>query len=261
MLDKAGTIAYDSGHPMEKPSKSLKTLKGAETSMEKKKIPATSESKISLLIFCPSEIILAGILRALEADTGLEILNIEKNTIESFMDSIKKLKPQVILFAHMEALPNLREICKAIREIAKTQGRSELLLLGSIPAHEEIVNLINAGARGYFDLNDASTQLPEAVRGIHKGEIWLPRDKMSSIMDRIISVVGRDLKEKTLDQLTPTEFQVLRLIGQGKSNDEIAELMFISKNTVRSHIKSIYAKLDTHSRLQLALYAINSALF
>jgi two-component system, NarL family, response regulator LiaR len=236
--------------------------KGADTSMEKKKTQAIpSDQKISLLVFCPSDIILAGILRALEADPDLDILNIEKNTIESFMDSIKKLKPQVILFAHMEPLPNLREICKAIREIAKTQGRSELLLLGSIPAHEEIVNLINAGARGYFDLNDASSQLPEAVRGIHKGEIWLPRDKMSSIMDRIISVVGRDLKEKTLDQLTPTEFQVLRLIGQGKSNDEIAELMFISKNTVRSHIKSIYAKLDTHSRLQLALYAINSALF
>jgi NarL family two-component system response regulator LiaR len=229
--------------------------------MEKKKIPATSDSKITLLVFCPSDIILAGILRALESDPDLEILNIEKNTIESFMDSIRKLKPQVILFAHMEALPNLREICKAIRELAKTQGRSELLLMGSIPAHEEIVNLINAGARGYFDLNDSSSQLPEAVRAVHKGEIWLPRDKMSSIMDRIISVVGRELKEKTLDQLTPTEFQVLRLIGQGKSNDEIAELMFISKNTVRSHIKSIYAKLDTHSRLQLALYAINSALF
>jgi NarL family two-component system response regulator LiaR len=249
---------------MDKPPKSQKSPKGDETSMEKKKIPVTPElPKISLLVFCPSDIILSGILRALEADAELEIQNIEKNTIESFMDSIKKLKPQVILFAHMEALPNLREICKAIREISKAQGqgRSELLLLGSIPAHEEIVNLINAGARGYFDLNDASTQLPEAVRAVHKGEIWLPRDKMSSIMDRIISVVGRELKEKTLDQLTPTEFQVLRLIGQGKSNDDIAELMFISKNTVRSHIKSIYAKLDTHSRLQLALYAINSALF
>jgi NarL family two-component system response regulator LiaR len=257
-----GGIDYDSGNPMDKPNRSSKPPKGTEASMEKKKAPVTAGSqKITLLVFCPSDIILAGILRALEADPDLEILNIEKNTIESFIDSIKKLKPQVILFAHMEALPNLREICKAIREISKTQGRSELLLLGSIPAHEEIVNLINAGARGYFDLNDASTQLPEAVRGIHKGEIWLPRDKMSSIMDRIISVVGRDLKEKTLDQLTPTEFQVLRLIGQGKSNDEIAELMFISKNTVRSHIKSIYAKLDTHSRLQLALYAINSALF
>jgi len=135
------------------------------------------------------------------------------------------------------------------------------MLLGNIPSHEEVVSLMNAGVRGYFDLNDPSNQLVEALRIVLKGEIWLPRDKMSSIMDRIISVVGRDLKEKTLDQLTPTEFQVLRLIGQGKSNDEIAEAMFISKNTVRSHIKSIYAKFDTHSRLQLALYAINSALF
>jgi NarL family two-component system response regulator LiaR len=226
-----------------------------------KKLTTSEEKKIKILIFCPSEIILSGILRALEADTGIEITNVEKNTIETFMDSIKKLRPHVILFANTEPLPNMREICKAIKEISKLQSKSQLLILGSIPSHEEIVGLINAGARGYFDLTDPSSQLSEAIRVIHKGEIWLPRDKMSSIMDRIISVVGRDLKEKTLDQLTPTEFQVLRLIGQGKSNDEIAGTLFISKNTVRSHIKSIYAKLDTHSRLQLALYAINSALF
>ncbi len=228
--------------------------------MNKKPI-TTEERRIKILIFCPSEIILSGILRALEADAGIDITNVEKNTIETFMDSIKKLKPHVILFANTEPLPNMREICKAIKEISRLQSKSQLLILGSIPSHEEIVGLINAGARGYFDLTDPSSQLSEAIRVIHKGEIWLPRDKMSSIMDRIISVVGRDLKEKTLDQLTPTEFQVLRLIGQGKSNDEIAEILFISKNTVRSHIKSIYAKLDTHSRLQLALYAINSALF
>jgi len=226
-----------------------------------KKIITTEEKKIKILIFCPSEIILSGILKAMEADSGIEIVNVEKNTIESFMESIKTLRPQVILFANTEPLPNMREICKAIKEISKLQSKSQLLILGSIPSHEEIVGLINAGARGYFDLTDPAGQLSEAIRVIHKGEIWLPRDKMSSIMDRIISVVGRDLKEKTLDQLTPTEFQVLRLIGQGKSNDEIAGALFISKNTVRSHIKSIYAKLDTHSRLQLALYAINSALF
>jgi NarL family two-component system response regulator LiaR len=229
--------------------------------MDKKKTLPPEPKKISILVFCPSDIILSGILKALETDGGLDILNIEKNTIDSFMESIKKLKPEVILFANLEPLPNMREICKAVKEIAKVQVKTQLLLMGNIPAHEEIVNLINSGARGYFDLNDPSNQLAEAVHAVHKGEIWLPRDKMSSIMDRIISVVGRDLKEKTLDQLTPTEFQVLRLIGQGKSNDDIAGVMFISKNTVRSHIKSIYAKLDTHSRLQLALYAINSALF
>jgi NarL family two-component system response regulator LiaR len=229
--------------------------------MNKKKSLALEEKKVNVLIFCPSDLILSGILKAIEPDSGIEVSNIEKNTIETFMDSIRKLKPHVVLFASVEPLPNIREICKAIKEISKFQDKSQLLLLGNIPSHEEIVSLINSGARGYFDLNDPSSQLTEAIHVIHKGEIWLPRDKMSSIMDRIISVVGRDLKEKTFDQLTPTEFQVLRLIGQGKSNDEIAATLFISKNTVRSHIKSIYAKLDTHSRLQLALYAINSALF
>jgi NarL family two-component system response regulator LiaR len=229
--------------------------------MNKKKPQESEEKKTSVLIFCPSDLILSGILKALEADPGIEVVNIEKNTIETFMESIRKLKPHVVLFSNTEPLPNIREICKAIKEISKVQTKSQLLLMGNIPAHEEIVNLINSGARGYFDLNDPSGQLAEAIHVIHKGEIWLPRDKMSSIMDRIISVVGGELKEKTLDQLTPTEFQVLRLIGQGKSNDGIAETLFISKNTVRSHIKSIYAKLDTHSRLQLALYAINSALF
>jgi len=229
--------------------------------MNKKNSPLNKEKIINVLIFCPSELILSGILKVLEPISDIKISNIEKNTIDLFMDSIKKLKPNIVLFAYTEPLPNIREICKAIREISKVQTKFQLLLLGNIPSHEEIVSLMNSGARGYFDLNDPSDQLPDAIRIIDKGEIWLPRDKMSSIMDRIISVVGKDLKEKTLDQLTPTEFQVLRLIGQGKSNDEIAEALFISKNTVRSHIKSIYAKLDTHSRLQLALYAINSALF
>ncbi len=226
-----------------------------------KKSQSTEPKKISVLIYCPSELILSGILRSLESAKEIEVSNIEKTTIESFIESIKSLEPSVILFANSEPLPNMREICKAIKEISEGKIMSQLLLLGNIPSHEEIVGLMNVGVRGYFDLNASASELPEAIRVIHKGEIWLPRDKMSSIMDRIISVVGRDLKEKTLDQLTPTEFQVLRLIGQGKSNDEIAEALFISKNTVRSHIKSIYAKLDTHSRLQLALYAINSALF
>ncbi len=229
--------------------------------MTKKITLVSEEKKVSILIYCTSDLILSGILKALEPATDLEVVNIEKSTIEVFIESIKDLKPKIVLFANTEPLPNIREICKAIRDLFDERSKSQLMLIGNIPSHEEVVSLMNAGVRGYFDLNDPSNQLVEAVRIVLKGEIWLPRDKMSSIMDRIISVVGRDLKEKTLDQLTPTEFQVLRLIGQGKSNDEIAEAMFISKNTVRSHIKSIYSKFDTHSRLQLALYAINSALF
>lgn len=245
----------------------MKNTKSSKGSPPKKTAPkkiatkAPEEKKISTLLYCTSDLILSGILKILDRASDIEVVNIEKSTIDSFIESIKNLRPNVVVFANSEPLPNIREICKAIIEISSTKTKSQLLLLGNIPSHEEVVGLMNAGVRGYFDLNDPSDQLSDAIRIIHKGDIWLPRDKMSSIMDRIISVVGRDLKEKTLDQLTPTEFQVLRLIGQGKSNDEIADSLFISKNTVRSHIKSIYAKLNTHSRLQLALYAINSALF
>jgi NarL family two-component system response regulator LiaR len=245
----------------------MKNTKSSKGSPKKKPAPkketvkAPEEKRISTLIYCTSDLILSGILKIMDRASDIDVVNIEKSTIDSFIESIKNLKPNVIVFANSEPLPNIREICKAIIEISTTKTKSQLLLLGNIPSHEEVVGLMNSGVRGYFDLNDPSDQLSDAIRIVHKGDIWLPRDKMSSIMDRIISVVGRDLKEKTLDQLTPTEFQVLRLIGQGKSNDEIAEALFISKNTVRSHIKSIYAKLNTHSRLQLALYAINSALF
>ena len=241
--------------------KSSKELSKKKPTPKKETVKTPDEKKISSLIYCTSDLILSGILKSLDRASDVEVVNIEKSTIDSFIESIKNLRPNVIIFTNSEPLPNIREICKAIIEISTTRTKSQLLLLGNIPSHEEVVGLMNAGVRGYFDLNDPSDQLADAIRIIHKGDIWLPRDKMSSIMDRIISVVGRDLKEKTLDQLTPTEFQVLRLIGQGKSNDEIAESLFISKNTVRSHIKSIYAKLNTHSRLQLALYAINSALF
>ena len=219
------------------------------------------KEEIKLLIYCPSDLILAGIINSIEMAKKIEVIGIEKTTIDSLLETIRQNQPDVVLFSNTEPVPNLREICKAIRDALGEGKRPQLLLLGTIPSHEEIVGLMNAGMRGYFDINDQSTQLSEAIQVVHRGEIWLPRDKMSSIMDRIISVVGKDLKEKSLDQLTPTEFQVLRLIGQGKSNEEIAQALFISKNTVRSHIKSIYTKLNTHSRLQLALYAFNSALF
>lgn len=223
---------------------------------EKKK-----QEKLKLLIYCPSELILAGIIKSIENKKEIAVIGVEKTTIDSLLESIRQNSPDVVLFSNTEPVPNLKEICKAIRDALGEGKRPQLLLLGTIPSHEEIMGLMNAGMRGYFDINDQSAQLAEAIQIVHRGEIWLPRDKMSSIMDRIISVVGKDLKEKSLDQLTPTEFQVLRLIGQGKSNEEIAQALFISKNTVRSHIKSIYTKLNTHSRLQLALYAINSALF
>ena len=102
--------------------------------MNKKKTSDSTEKMIKVLIYCPSDLILSGILKAMESSSDIEVINIEKSTIESFLESIKALKPDVILFAKSEPLPNIREICKAIRELLKGRPSSQLMLLGNIPS-------------------------------------------------------------------------------------------------------------------------------
>jgi len=113
--------------------------------MTNKKTQASDTKKINVLIYCTSDLILSGILKAIAADKELEVMNIEKSTIESFLDSIKALRPNIVLFANSEPLPNIREICKAIRDISEEDMKSQLMLLGNIPSHEEVVSLMNVG--------------------------------------------------------------------------------------------------------------------
>ena len=98
---------------------------------------ASADKKINVLIYCPSDLILAGVLKSLETADDIEVSSVEKGTIDSFLESIKTIKPNVILFTNTDPLPNLREICKAIKEISEGRAKSQLLLLGNIPSHED----------------------------------------------------------------------------------------------------------------------------
>ena len=130
--------------PATKATKSAKKApepikKVAPAPAEIKTPQAEEEKKINVLLYCTSDLILSGILKAIDVAPDMEIINIEKSTIESFIESIKDLRPHVILFANSEPLPNIREICKAIIEISDAKPKSKLLLLGNIPSHEEVV--------------------------------------------------------------------------------------------------------------------------
>ncbi len=140
-------------------------------------------------LYCPSDLILAGILKSLETDETIEVVAVEKGTIDSFMGAIRRLRPQVILFASAEAMPNMREICKS--HPGHFQGPNQD---PDAPAGEHPLPRGNRqpDQRRGPRLFRSSTR-PAVARsrpGPGQGEIWLPRDKMSSIMDRIISVVA-----------------------------------------------------------------------
>ena len=100
----------------------MKNTKSSKGSSQKKPAPkkvtpkAPEEKKISTLLYCTSDLILSGILKILDRASDIDVVNIEKSTIDSFIESIKNLRPNVVVFANSEPLPNIREICKAIIE-------------------------------------------------------------------------------------------------------------------------------------------------
>jgi DNA-binding NarL/FixJ family response regulator len=115
----------------------------------------------------------------------------------------------------------------------------------------ECEHLIRIGCAGYLSEDASPAQAEDALRAVLAGEIWASRT--------IISGVLRNLLRESRHHLTSRESEILRCVSQGLKNSEIAEQLFISPQTVRCHLRSLYGKLGTHDRLSAAVGATGSA--
>ncbi|HVD68180.1 MAG TPA: response regulator transcription factor, partial [Actinomycetota bacterium] len=110
--------------------------------------------------------------------------------------------------------------------------------------------IVTAGASGLLPSWGAPGEMEDAIRRAIAGELVLPDDHLSSLVDRLRSVRA-DLNGATnLDSLTVRELEVLRLLSDGRSTFEIAALLGISPMTVQSHVKNVLAKLGVHSKVE-----------
>ena len=125
------------------------------------------------------------------------------------------------------------------------------------PEEKYILNqLISMGVRGAFYVNEHPSIVSQGVEAILQGDYWFPR----SILSKYIEIFKSKKKESyPLERealiLTPREEDILREIAAGRTNEQIAENLYISPNTVRNHLASIYKKLEVKNRLQAALWA------
>lgn len=168
-----------------------------------------------------------------------------------------KLKPDVMLidmaFSEMES----REIIPSIRE--KSPATKSLLLSASSD-EEKIFNALKAGARGYLSKEAGVTDLIKAIRGVDRGEMWLERQLMAKFIDGsvIVDSSKKDPERPKVERLTQREEEVLGCLTKGCTNKEIADSLFISERTVKSHLNSIFRKIHVTRRLQAILYAIEN---
>jgi two-component system, NarL family, response regulator len=138
---------------------------------------------------------------------------------------------------------------ETIGKLLAAKPETKILVLTTYDNEEDIFKALQAGARGYILKDTTREEIIEAVRAVHAGKRYLPQAIAARLADRMIRPT-----------LSPREFDVLRLVSRGRSNKEIAAAMFISEETVKSHIKGIYQKLDVHDRAESVTAALRRGL-
>jgi NarL family two-component system response regulator LiaR len=166
----------------------------------------------------------------------------------------RSLQPDVIL---LDLVMPRKNGIEAITEIKQENPGARIMVLTSFAEDDKVFPAIKAGALGYL-LKDCSPQeLLQAIRETSQGESSLH----PSIARKVIQELNRPSNLPPSEEpLTEREVEVLRLVGHGLPNQEIADRLTISERTVRAHVSSILTKLHLANRTQAALYAIREGL-
>jgi len=171
-----------------------------------------------------------------------------------------ELAPDVVL---MDLRMPVMDGVTATREITG-RGEARVVVLTTYADDESIFPALRAGAAGYLTKDASAEEIEAAIRAVHRGQTWLD----PTVQARLVSALGSGdpggeparPSAKHPDNLTPREAEVLSLIGEGLSNREIGERLFLGQATVKTHVNRIFAKIGTQSRAQAVRYAISNGL-
>lgn len=157
---------------------------------------------------------------------------------------------------------------EAIRRIRSTGDTVGILVLTSFGGAEQVIPAIQAGADGYLLKDAGPATLAGAIRAVRRGEPLLAPEAAAVVMAKVAgdgSPAGRPApapapSDPALDRLTAREREVLVGLGRGLSNRQLADELYVSEKTVKTHVSNVLAKLRVHDRTQAALYAVRVGL-
>ncbi|MDA8189709.1 MAG: response regulator transcription factor [Dehalococcoidales bacterium] len=212
--------------------------------------------KIRVLLVDDHTILRDGIRALLSLYDDIEVVGEASHGREA-IDRARELSPNVVLMDL--AMPGLGGL-EATIEIRKECPESKVLILTQHENKEYIFPVLKAGASGYVLKKAAGTDLVTAIRAVHKGESFLDPSVAKAVIDGYVGK-GRDQDEnEEFDRLSDREKEVLKLVAEGHSNKEIADLLCLSVKTVMGHRANVMEKLGIHNRTELIRYAIRKGL-
>lgn len=211
--------------------------------------------KITVLMADDHLVVRQGLRAFLETRTDLEIVG-EASSGEEAVELGREQVPDVALMDLV--MPGIGGI-EAIRQLKQASPRTQIIVLTSFHEDSQILPAIQAGALSYLLKDVKPADLIVAIHKAAHGEVVLHPQVAARLMLSLRQREGRD-DGGVLTELSKRESEVLRLIAEGISNAEIAERLFISEKTVKSHVSNILSKLHLTDRTQAAVYAWRNGL-
>ena len=208
-------------------------------------------SKIRVVIADDHAILREGVHALLRLSDDIEVAG-EAADGQQAIEACRALDPDVVLMdINMPGLGGL----EATLEIRRDCPRTRILVLTQYADREYVGRFLKAGVSGYVLKKAAGSELAAAIRAVHRGGLVLDPDVAREVVAEPGGAAAADATDP-YETLTDREKQVLRLVAEGKTNKEIAEVLGISVKTAMSHREHVMQKLDLHSRTDLIRFAL-----
>lgn len=207
---------------------------------------------IKVVLIDDHEMVRLGVSSYLTIQPDIEVIEEAENGAEGYQ-KVLKLRPDIVL---MDLVMDVMNGIEATKAIMKEWPQAKIIILTSFIDDEKVYPALEAGAASYLLKTSTAKEIAEAIRATYKGETVMEPEVTGKIKEHSV----QQQQHKLHEDLTSRETEILMLIAQGKSNQEIADELFITLKTVKTHVSNILAKLDVEDRTQATIYAFKNHL-
>ena len=202
---------------------------------------------IKVLLVDDHEMVRLGVLAYLSVQEDIEVIAQAENG-KIGVEKALELKPDIIL---MDLVMPVMDGIEATKEILSKWKEAKIIIVTSFIDDEKVYPAISAGAKSYLLKTSSASEIAQAIRDTYRGEGVFEKEVSEKLEHR------HEVEEefRLFEELTSREKEVLLLIAQGKSNQEIADECFITLKTVKTHVSNILSKLQVEDRTQATIYA------
>jgi DNA-binding NarL/FixJ family response regulator len=213
---------------------------------------------VRVLLCDDQALVRSGFRMVLEAREDMEVVGEAENGAGA-LELAARCRPDVIL---MDVRMPVMDGVEATRRLARTGTSARIVILTTFDSDEYVYEALRAGASGFLLKDVEPAQLVDAVRVVARGEALLAPSVTRRLLDRFAHTLPDSSRRApaALAELTERELEVLTLLASGLSNAELAERLFLSETTVKTHVSSILRKLGLRDRVQAVVLAYQAGL-